>query len=322
MGGLTPLVWMVLIDAIGRPLHGQLEDMAAVRLAPTLPHWRWNFWLFGAIGVLWCIVFAAWFRNRPEENRKVNQAELKLIRAGRVESASAHPRVPWSRLLASGNLWLLCLMYACQSYGWAFYMTYLPSFLEDQYDVKAGSTLGAIYKGGPLWMGALGCLAGGLATDWFVRRSGNRRLGRRLFGVLGHSLTVVCFLLCPHMPSALSFFLAVSFSGFFTDLTMGPAWAICQDIGRRYAAIVAGAMNMIGAMGGALANWATGFVVQRSLAAHAMALGLQAKDLSAAEKAAGELPGYHLNFYIFAGVFVVGAICWLWIDASRPVVEE
>ena len=34
MGGLTPLVWMVLIDAIGRPLHGQLEDMAAVRLAP------------------------------------------------------------------------------------------------------------------------------------------------------------------------------------------------------------------------------------------------------------------------------------------------
>ena len=140
--------------------------------------------------------------------------------------------------------------------------------------------------------------------------------------MLGHSLTVVCFLLCPHMPSALSFFLAVSFSGFFTDLTMGPAWAICQDIGRRYAAIVAGAMNMIGAMGGV---WQTGRPASwfsASLAAHAMALGLQAKDLSAAEKAAGELPGYHLNFYIFAGVFVVGAICWLWINASRPVVEE
>lgn len=58
-----------------------------------------------------------------------------------------------------------------------------------------------------------------------------------------------------------------------TDLTMGPAWAACWDIGRRYAAIVAGCMNMIGAVGGALTNWATGFLVQRSLHAHAAALG-------------------------------------------------
>ena len=322
MGGLTPLVWMVLVEGIGRPLAGQVAEAAADPLVPPLLHWRSTFWLFGAIGIVWCILFALRFRNRPEQNRKVNQAELDLIRAGRVESTSAHPRVPWSRLLASGNLWLLCLMYACQSYGWAFYMTYLPSFLESHYEVEATSTLGAIYKGGPLWMGALGCLAGGLATDWLVRRTGNRRLGRRLFAVLGHALTVVCFLLCPLMPSAFWFFLAVSLSGFFTDLSMGPAWAVCQDIGRRHAAIVAGAMNMIGALGGALANWATGFLIQRSLAAHAAWLGVPAKDLSAAQTAAGELPGYHLNFLIFAGVFVVGAICWLLIDSTRPVVPE
>jgi MFS family permease len=171
-------------------------------------------------------------------------------------------------------------------------------------------------------MGALGCLVGGLATDHFVRRTGNRRLGRRLFGVLGHALTALCFLACPFMPSAFWFFLAVSLSGFFTDLTMGPAWAVCQDIGRRYAAIVAGAMNMIGAVGGALANWATGFLVQRSLAAHAAGLGLDPAGLSAAEKAAGEWAGYQLNFLLFAAVFVVGTICWLRIDATKPVAAD
>jgi MFS family permease len=313
MGGLTPLVWMVLVEGIGWPHTQEAEEV---------PAWRSTFWLFAAIGIVWCILFALWFRNRPEENRHVNQAELNLIRAGRAESTSAHPRVPWSRLLASGNLWILCLMYACQSYGWVFYMTYLPSFLDSRYGEEAAGTLGAIYKGGPLWMGALGCLAGGVATDWLVRRTGNRRWGRRLFAVLGHGLTVVCFLLCPHMPSALMFFLAISLSGFFTDLSMGPAWAACQDIGRRYAAIVAGAMNMIGALGGALANWATGFVIQRSVAAHAAALGLPTSGLSPAQAAAGELPGYHLNFLIFAGVFVIGMICWLWIDSTKPVVPE
>lgn len=53
-----------------------------------------------------------------------------------------------------------------------------------------------------------------------------------------------------------------------------------------------------------------------------MGLGLQPKDLSTVERAIGELPGYHLNFLIFAGVFVVGAICRLLIDASRPAVPE
>jgi nitrate/nitrite transporter NarK len=331
---------MLLVEGIGRPFAEHASQSAAGWLLPPLVHWRATFWLFGAIGVVWCVLFAIHFRNRPEENPKVSRAELDVIRgekgtgpigaqpgsdpsAKRVLSPPpAHAGVPWSRLLSSGNLWTVCLMYACQSYGWAFYMTYLPSFLEDHYGVTAASTLGAIYKGGPLWMGALGCLVGGLATDHFVRRTGNRRLGRRLFGVLGHALTALCFLACPFMPSAFWFFLAVSLSGFFTDLTMGPAWAVCQDIGRRYAAIVAGAMNMIGAVGGALANWATGFIVQRSLAAHAAGLGLDPAGLSAAEKAAGEWAGYQLNFLLFAAVFVVGTICWLRIDATKPVAAD
>jgi nitrate/nitrite transporter NarK len=201
-------------------------------------------------------------------------------------------------------------------------MTYLPAFLEDHYGVSAESTLGAVYKGGPLWMGAIGCLLGGVLSDRFVRRTGNRGLGRRLFGVLGHALTAICFLLCPYMPNALSFFLAISLSGFFTDLAMGPAWAACQDIGRQYAGIVAGSMNMIGAVGGSLANWATGFIVQRSVAARAAGLGLAAGDLSAAQRAAGELAGYQLNFLIFAAVFVAGTFCWLLIDADKPLVPE
>lgn len=322
MGGLTPLVWMVLVEGVGRPFAEEGEGGPAGQLLPPLLHWRSTFWLFAAIGVAWCVVFVISFRNRPDENRKVNRAELDLIRAGRSDAQAAHAGIPWSRLLLSGNLWVLCLMYACQSYGWAFYMTYLPSFLEDQYGVKAASTLGAIYKGGPLWMGALGCLAGGLATDWLVRRTGNRRSARRWLGTLAHAMTAICFLLCPFMPSAFWFFLVISLSGFFTDLAMGPAWATCQDIGHRYAAIVAGAMNTIGAVGSALANWATGWIVQRSLAAQAVRLGLTPDGLSPANRAAGELAGYHLNFVIFAAVFVVGTLCWLRIDANKPIASE
>src|SRR5947209_3143953 len=64
MGGLTPFLWILLVE------RGEMS-------------WRAAFWIFGGIGVLWCVAFASWFRNRPEEKPGVSAAELEVIRAGR-----------------------------------------------------------------------------------------------------------------------------------------------------------------------------------------------------------------------------------------------
>ena len=71
MGGLTPMVWMLLV--------------AGTAYTPGLISWRVAFWLFALLGLLWCILFARWFRDWPEEMPRVGAAELTLIRAGRAE---------------------------------------------------------------------------------------------------------------------------------------------------------------------------------------------------------------------------------------------
>ena len=43
----------------------------------------------------------------------------------------------------------------------------------------------SLMAGSPLLWG-VACLLGGLMTDLFIRRTGNRKWGRRLFGVVGH----------------------------------------------------------------------------------------------------------------------------------------
>jgi nitrate/nitrite transporter NarK len=302
MGGLTPLAWLLIVETSGLP-------------------WRAAFWIFGGIGIVWCVVFALWFRNRPEQNPSVNEAERALIAAGRGDE-SGHAHVPWGRLLGSGNLWALCLMYFCASYGWYFNVNYLPSCLETQFGVARDSEIGAIYKGGPLWMGATTCLVGGYLSDLFVRRTGNRRWGRSLWGVIGHALCGLCYLACLVTPTAFTFFLAISFAAFWNDLTMGAAWATCQDIGRRYAAIVAGCMNTVGNLGGAAAAWLTGEILERTLAAHAAAQGVAIEALSETEKASGLWPGYQINFAVFGAVYFLAVLLWLRIDATRPVAPD
>ncbi len=302
MGGMTPLIWVLVTTTLGLS-------------------WRHAFYLFGIIGILWCVAFSLWFRDRPREHPKVNAAEVELIEAGRTDVGHAHATIPWLKLLSSGNLWCLCLMYFCAAYGWYFNITYLPDFLKTQYEVAKDDFWGQLYAGGPLIAGAMTCIGGGLLSDWFIQRTGNRKWGRRLFGVIGHSLCAVCYIACASRPSLLVFVLAISFAAFWNDLTMGAAWATCQDIGKKYAAIVAGCMNTIGNLGGAAAGWITGAIVKARQVSTAG--GEEAfKALSDGEKRDLMWPAYDLNFWIFGSVYVLAVFFWLRIDATKAVVPQ
>jgi MFS family permease len=302
MGGLTPLIWLFVTVILGL-------------------NWRVTFFLFGLFGLLWSVVFWYWFRDNPREHPKVNFAEAEMIEAGRLDVGHAHAGVPWKKLLLSGNLWCLCLMYFCAAYGWYFNITYLPDFLETQYEVSKTDAISQIYTGGPLLFGAMTCLIGGVMSDWFIHRTGNRKWGRRLFGIVGHSLCALCYAICVLKPSLIWFVLAISFAAFWNDLTMGAAWASCQDIGKKYAAIVAGCMNTIGNLGGAAASWITGEIVASRQAS--VAGGDEAfRALTAAQQRDLMWPAYELNFMIFAGVYIVAVFLWMGVDATKPVAPE
>ena len=140
--------------------------------------WRHGLELFGCLGAVWAAFFYHWYRDNPLDNPKLNEAERELLRPS-ARLAAGHVHVPWGRLLVSRQVWMLCLQYFTAGWGWYFYITYLPRFLEEQFAVPSTSLVGAIYKGGPLWLGAVGCLTGGLLTDWFIRKTGNRRYIQR-----------------------------------------------------------------------------------------------------------------------------------------------
>lgn len=308
MGGLTPFLWTLLV--------------VGTAATPAVFGWRIAFCVFGFIGITWCVLFARWFRDRPELKPEVNAAELALIHRDRTEQHDSHRGVPWRRILTDGNFLALCLMYAAQAYGWYFNITYLPQFLERQFGMPNSSMLGALYKGGPLLMGAIGSLLGGVITDAIIRRTGDRRRARRLCGWIGHSVCVVCFLACPFAPTAFFFFVAVSLAAFSTDLTVPSAWATCQDIGGRYAATVGAFMNTGAGLAGALAGWITGSVLEHSIAARATKLGVEVAGLTTEQTTAALLHGYHLNFYSFAALYVVAFLCWFKIDPTRVIATD
>ncbi len=308
-GGITPLiVFAMLYDA----------DVNGV----TVTQWRHTFWIFGSLGLVWCVFFWLWFRDRPEQMAGVNQAEIAAIQEGESHSTE-RVRVPWKKLFTNTNLWCLCGMYFCASYGWYFNITYMPGVLKEYFGVNFNAPKWSsdfwrtsIMTGMPLLVGSLACLIGGLLTDFFIRKTGNRKWGRRLFGVLGHGMCGICYFLSIiafNAGSAWGLVIMVAAASFWNDITMGAAWASCLDIGRKFSGIVAGAMNTIGNLGGFMANILTGYIISIS------AGGLERSNPGYLDATRS---GLELNLAIFGSVYFIAVILWLNFDATKPIEES
>jgi MFS family permease len=293
-GGITPLVVTGL-------LYKTVLD------GGTVTHWRHIFWIFGALGAAWCAWFWFWFRDRPADHPSINAAELAHIQEGQAGRHDDHT-LSWAlfgKLASNANLWTLCIMYFGCAYGWYFNITWLPKYLKNQYGVTAdtyGYWTHSLLAGAPLLLGSLACLVGGLLTDRFIRKTGDRKWGRRLYGMIGHGICAACYFLALTAESPYTFVLFVALAAFWNDITMGSAWASCIDIGGKYAGIVSGFMNMIGNLGGFVAGIATGYI-----------LDIYKDDLAL---------GWRINFISYGVVYVAAVFLWLRFDATKQVPQS
>jgi ACS family glucarate transporter-like MFS transporter len=307
-GGMTAFIVYALMYETVTPT-GQKQEQ-----------WRHIFYVFGGLGLVWCAWWWWWYRDNPAEKAGVNAAELALIREG---TRQHHDKlvVPWGKLLTSANLWLLCTMYFCASYGWYINITYFTGYLKDPLGIEKGTEkwtsqfwIAGLMAGLPLLVGAVSCLIGGYLTDAFIKQTGNRKWGRRLFGVIGHGLCACCYFAAIfYMKSPWTFVLLIAFAAFWNDLTMGSAWASCLDIGKRYSGIVAGCMNTIGNLGGALAGILTGQILDWHT-------GGLARGTEAYETAKNQ--GWTVNIFLYGAAYVLAVVCWFWFDATKPVAPE
>ena len=254
--------------------------------------WRHSFEIFGSLGVLWGVVFYWWYRDDPLQNPKLNQAERDLLHES-AQMATGHGDVPWGRLLASPHAWLLCLQYFCLSYGWYFYITWLPTYLRDGRHLQVVSS--ALLSMLPLGMGGLGNPAGALATSWLSRLNGSVAKTRRIVACIGFAGAASFLVLSTRIGDPTLAMVAIGLASFSNDLVMPGAWCAAMDIGGKYAGTLSGAMNMWGNIGGALAPLAIGYILHWTNS------------------------NWNLTFYLSAVIYLMGIVCWAFLDPVTPI---
>ena len=145
-----------------------IGSVCALLAAPLIEEWwRYAFYLFGAVGLVWCPCFALLAASTPEAHGCVSPAELRLIRGGgkchpgglagtdaaattrhdnggvelgggddgvaaAAVAAAPQAAVPWRKLLTSRASLAIFVAHATHNWGWYLLLSWLPAYLTQQ----------------------------------------------------------------------------------------------------------------------------------------------------------------------------------------------
>lgn len=266
-------------------MGGALTPFVVIPVMVTVG-WRAAFYLLGALGVVWAIVWWLYYRDSRETSRASS--------LGNTSSISSTSSLPWSSILGNRQFWLICGMYFFYAFGSWFFFSWFPTFMELGRGFDKTELTYAVAV--PFIMSMMGNIAGGHLTDRLTKRYGIK-IGRKALGSTSLAVSAVCMFLAAFIPGKMAVFVFLSLCFGIFDLMLPSAWALCIDLGKRHAGTISGAMNTAGNIGGFCCGILFGELVQQS-------------------------GNYNLPLYMIAVMLIISAILFFFINPEKPIVES
>ena len=209
--------------------------------------WRAAFYLLGALGIVWALVWYLFYRDpisKQAQSTAVNDHHL-----------------PWGKILHNRQFWTICLMYFFYAFGSWFFFSWFPTFMELGRGFEKSELTYAVAV--PFIMSMIGNISGGYLTDRLTEKYGIK-IGRKALGTSSLAISAVCMFLAAFIPGKMAVFVFLSLCFGVFDLMLPSAWALCIDLGKQHAGTISGAMNTAGNIGGFCCGILFGELVQSS----------------------------------------------------------
>ena len=286
-GRAQSIIW------IASRIGAALAPFLAVSIMVTLG-WRYVFYIFGVLGLLWAIFWGFWFQNEPKNMPGIKEAELKHIEEGREIKTHKNSLQVFLKIIKTPNVWALMSMYHCLLYGAYFYLSWMPKYLKNGKHIDDAHI--AFLASLPFILGTIGCFSGGFLSDFIAKKKG-LKWGRRSVGMFGLIMSGCCMVGSTLIADPTTSIIVLAFGLAFKDFTLPVSWATSADIGGQNSGAVAGAMGMAGQLGSTIMSIAFGYILTAT--------------------GSWDIPVRIIGIIVICGGFI-----WLKIDPTKKIVFE
>lgn len=270
-------------------------------------HWREIFFLYSFVGLVWSLVWYAYFRTRAEDHPWLNEAHSDLpsdepdapVDAGDNEHPMSTANVA-RHMLFSRTIWAINAQSFFRAAGYMLLVTWFPAYLEYRFGISRDESVRLTTY--PLAGVIGGTVAGGFIVDLLLRASGSKWISRSGTSIVALACSGGWACVAAGMSTAGELAAVMAAVGFCSGVGSPPAWAATMDVAGRYTAVIIGAMNMAGTAGGFILPVIVGYMIG---------------DIQ-------ETGGNWDNvIYLVAVIYFLGALCWLAVNPNdRPPGES
>ena len=283
--------------------------MATVLMGMFGLGWRTALLAMGGMGLAFAALFLWFARNQPETDTRVNEAEVKLIREGEESSDAGRAVLPVSRALQNPSLLVFILQQMMNAGADGIYAFLMGSYFREARGIEDAFVLGLLISL-PLWGGALGGVAGGFVNDGLIQMTGNRRWSRAAAGFSGKFVACLMMFVAISQTSGVAAAWCLFVVKFFTDWTQPTVWGTCTDMGGRYSATVFSIINTSGSIGGIITSLSFGVILDLYITTETV------------DGMATTVTNYTPVFNIVAGMYLVSALCWFFINCTNSLDQD
>ncbi|KAM6997678.1 sialin [Tautogolabrus adspersus] len=156
--------------------------------------WTYVFYVFGAVGVVWFVLWALLVFDSPNTHPRISEREKNYITTSlKSELSPSQGVIPWKAIVTSRPLWAIVVAHF--SYNWTFYtlLTLLPTYMNDilGFSIQQNGILSALpYMGCAVFAVLSGQLADYL-RETLLYRTVVVRKSFTLVGMIGPALFLV-----------------------------------------------------------------------------------------------------------------------------------
>lgn len=208
--------------------------------------WPASFYLFGAIGLAWCVLYYFLAHNSPASHPSISDEELRYIEASLEQKSGEDEEevpVPWLSILSSLPVSAVLVANVGASWGFTMGMTEIPTYLAKVMKLEIAST--GLASSVPYICSAItGALVAPL-SDYLVRRDYISRVNsRRIFHVTALYGSLVCLLLLAYVAkSQTTSVIMIALGNAFHAGTIAGYSINHMDLSPRFAGILQGICN-------------------------------------------------------------------------------
>jgi len=215
--------------------------------------WRESFYACAIISFVWVALWALVFTDSPKNHPRISQQELDSLPG--LRSKSKHP-LPWGRLFK--RMAPVTIVYFC--YGWTLWLllSWVPMyFMNLGLDLKGT----AIFASAVFFGGVVGDTLGGIVSDRIYAKTQDLNKARSRMVAICLSLTLLSLLPLMFTTNLHVSLACLAIGFFFSEMTIGPMWAIPMDIAPDHSGTASGMMNTGSAMAAIISPVASGMLI-------------------------------------------------------------